>query len=122
VKIITPIAAALLLAACANSEAISDRYAGVDPVTVPLRGTYRVYDKPDASTIMVTNPAGAAPYQASSMGPVSGDMDGRVPRPYFQQAAQKFLADAGRPQCHITDGYPLARSVFEFSYACAPTN
>jgi hypothetical protein len=118
VKKFAPIAASLLLAACAGSGSISERYDGIDPVTVPLRETYRVYDKPAASLIMVTSPAGGGGYQGAGMGPTFSDVESRVPRPNFQAAAQKFLADAGRDDCRITDGYPLARSVFEFSYAC----
>jgi hypothetical protein len=117
VKKAIPVAAALLLAACANS-AISERYDGVEPVTVPMRGVFRVYDKPQDSLIMVTSPRGGSTYQAAGMYPNYSPAESRTPRPLYQQAAQKFLADAGRHACHITDGYPLASSAYEFTYAC----
>ena len=52
------------------------------------------------------------------MGPTFTAVESRVPRPLYQKAAQKFLADAGRNSCHITDGYPLASTAYEFNYAC----
>jgi hypothetical protein len=116
VKKLTSIAAALLLASCSGSA--SDRYDGIEPVTVPLRDIYRVYDKPTASLILVTGRAGAGPYQGAGIGPTFSEVESRVPRPIFQAAAEKFFAAAGRGDCRITDGYPLARSAFEFSYAC----
>jgi len=41
-----------------QSGSISERYDGIAPVRCPLRETYRVYDKPAASLIMVTSPGG----------------------------------------------------------------
>ncbi len=111
------IAAGLLLAACATSPSISDRYQGIDPVAVSTRDTYRVYDKRSENLVLVTGRGGTGYWPGYAPAPMIGDTR-LLPRQIYQEAAERYFANAGHSECRVVDGYQLARTAFEFQYVC----
>lgn len=119
-----PLAAAILLGATACTSGISyvlDNYKGVEKQEILVEGddTYRVFDKPTASRMMVTSSLGAAAGQGALKGLTLGAVESAPPKPRFQKAAETFLASTGRADCRITDGYLLVNPQWEFTYDCS---
>jgi hypothetical protein len=113
------VACGLLLVGCAASPSISDRYSGIEPVGVWGRESYRVYDKRAENLVLVTTRHGSGFMPGSTPAALSPDSR-LLPRPIFQAAADRYFAEAGRSECHVTDGYAVTAKAFEFEYACEP--
>jgi hypothetical protein len=115
------VALGLALAGCAGMQHAMEHYSGIQPVDVPRPDdTYRVFDKPSDNRMMVTSSVGAAAAQGAGSGLFLGAVDMTPPLPAFQAAAETYLANTGRAQCRITQGYLLVKPQFEFRYTCDP--
>src|SRR4051812_40459190 len=107
------VACALLIAGCASSPSISERYSGIDPVGVWGRESYRVYDKRAENLVLVTTRHGSGFMPGSAPAAMSPDTR-LLPRPIFQAAADRYFEEAGRGECHVIDGYAVTVKAFEF--------
>ena len=108
-----------LLTGCASISYITETYNEAKLVEVAMPDdTYRIFDNPKISKIMVTSSIGSALGQGLGKGLTLGAAETIPPRPKFQAAAEKFLADDGRKNCKIKDGYLLISPQFEFIYDC----
>jgi hypothetical protein len=113
-------AAGLLLGGCAGMSYALEHYSGVEVIGVEMPDdTYRVFDKPAENRMMVTSSVAAALGQGAGRGLTLGAANTTPPKPRFQAAAEKHLADTGRT-CRITDGYLIIEPQFEFRYDCTP--
>lgn len=107
--------AAFVLAGCGGIEYISQHYSDVSPQDVAMPDdTYGVSDKPAEGRMLVQSSIGTGVAQGIGAGLFSADP---LPKPFFQAAAERFLAQTGR-KCRITDGYTLAMTSWEFRYVC----
>ena len=111
----------LPLAACSSAVTyIQDEYRGVPIVEVQMPDdTYRVFDKPAASKMMVTSSLSSAMGQGLAAGITVGTAAG-PPKPLFEAAALRFLDESGRRGCRLIDTYLLARPQWEVKYDCSP--
>lgn len=114
--------ALLLLGGCsAGLKYVMDEYSGMQPHQVAMPDdTYRVFDKPQASRMMVTSSLSSAAAQGFGRGLVFGAIDTTPPKPLFEAAARAYLAETGRASCRITDAYILVQPQFEVRYDCTP--
>lgn len=115
-------ALALMLGGCsAGLRYILDEYGGIPVREVALSDdTYRVFDKPSASRMMVTSSYRSALNQGLGKGALLGALDTTPPRPLFEAAAMAYLRETGRASCRVTDAYLLVQPQFEVKYDCTP--
>jgi hypothetical protein len=83
--------------------------------------TYRIFDKPAASKMMVTSSLGSATAQGVGSGLLLNAVDNTPPKPLFDTAALQYLQNTGRSGCRIVDSYMLMKPQFEVKYDCTPT-
>jgi hypothetical protein len=112
---------ALPLAGCSSALSyIIDEYRGVPVVEVSMPDdTYRVFDKPAQSKMMITSSLASAAGQGFALGLTMGAADG-PPKPRFEATAAKHLQDTGRTGCRLIDAYLLAKPQWEVKYDCTP--
>lgn len=112
---------ALTLSGCAGISYIADEYWGVTVEHVAMPDdTYRIYDKPAQSKMMVSSSIGAAAAQGVGTGLAWGLVDNTPPKPRFDAAALQHLANTGRVGCRVVDSYLLVKPQFEVKYDCTP--
>ena len=112
-------ALALGLGGCAGMQHAMEHYGSITPVEVTMPDdTYRVFDKPSDTRIMVTSSLNSAAQQGALKGFTLGIADTTPPQMRFQAAAEKYLKDRGRGGCRITSGVLLVQPQYEFRYAC----
>lgn len=109
------------LGGCASVNYIVKEYDGVKVVEVKMPDdTYRVFDKPDQSKLMITSSLGSAAGQGFVKGLTLGAIPTDTPKPLFEAAASQFLQESGRSSCRIIDAYLLAQPQWEVKYDCTP--
>lgn len=110
-----------VLGGCASINYIVNEYRGVDVREVKMsEDTYRVFDKPAQSKMMVTSSLGSAAGQGFAKGLTFGAAQTEPPKPLFEAAALQFLTENGRPGCRVLDAYLLASPQWEVKYDCSP--
>lgn len=115
------VALPLMLSGCAAVSYITEEYWGVTVEHVAMPDdTYRIYDKPAQSKMMVTSSIGAAAAQGMGTGLAWGLVDNTPPKPRFDAAALQHLANTGRAGCRVVDSYLLMKPQFEVKYDCTP--
>lgn len=103
---------------CASLSYITANYGSIEPRPVSTSyDTFRVFDKPDASKLMITSSLGSALAQGAGGGLLLNPTVTAVPKPVFQEAAEQYLTSTGRT-CRIVDGYLLVNPQWEFRYQC----
>ncbi|MBB4375624.1 hypothetical protein [Bradyrhizobium sp. SBR1B] len=111
----------LALAGCASVNYIVNEYQGVPVQEVKMSDdTYRVFDKPAQSKMMVTSSLSSAAGQGFARGLTFGAAPTDPPKPLFEAAALQYLSENGRPSCRVIDAYLLARPQWEVKYDCTP--
>jgi hypothetical protein len=111
----------LILVGCAGISYITEQYWGVTVEHVAMPDdTYRIYDKPAESKMMVSSSIGAAAAQGMGTGLAWGPVDNTPPKPRFDAAALQYLAGTGRTGCRVIDSYLLVKPQFEVKYDCTP--
>lgn len=109
------------LSGCASINYIVNEYRGIEVREVKMPDdTYRVFDKPAESKMMVTSSLGSAAGQGFAKGLTFGAAQTEPPKPLFEAAALQFLTDSGRPGCRVLDAYLLASPQWEVKYDCSP--
>ncbi|MBW7968136.1 hypothetical protein [Bradyrhizobium sp. BR 10289] len=109
------------LSGCASINYIVNEYRGVEVREVKMaEDTYRVFDKPAESKMMVTSSLGSAAGQGFAKGLTFGAAQTEPPKPLFERAALQFLTESGRPGCRVLDAYLLASPQWEVKYDCSP--
>lgn len=109
----------LMLAGCAGMQHAMDHYGGITPVDVVMADdTYRVFDKPSDTRIMVTSSLSSAAAQGAAKGLALGLAETTPPMARFRAAAEQHLRTMGRGQCRITSGVLLVQPQYEFRYRC----
>lgn len=109
------------LGGCASLNYIMAEYQGVTVQEVRMPDdTYRIFDKPTQSKLMVTSSLASATGQGVSKGLTFGAASGEPPKPLFEAAALQYLNESGRPSCRVTDAYVLAQPQWEVKYDCSP--
>lgn len=109
------------LGGCASVNYIMEEYQGIPIVEVKMPDdTYRIFDKPAQSKLMVTPSMASAAGQGFVRGLTLGTAPTDGPKPLFEAAALQFLAENGRPGCRVVDAYLLARPQWEIKYDCSP--
>lgn len=119
-RIVVAFAAALLLTGCgAGIGYILDEYRGTEVKAFEVEGedTYRIFDKPDKSKLMITPSIGAAAGAGVASGLTFHAVDTVPPKPVFERAALGYLESTGR-RCRILDAYLLVRPQWEVKYDC----
>jgi hypothetical protein len=113
--------AALALSACATMNYLTSEYGSAPrdgAVTLPDGASYWVWVHKTKPKIIIS----VDPNQAIAMGFATGLTFGGVretiPPPIFEDVAQRWFAQTGRPECKTTRGYPIDRLYFEFEYQC----
>lgn len=117
---------ALVLTGCATISYLTTEYGSASrdgEVTTPDGATFWIWQHKSKSKLMVS----VDPARAAGMGAVSGLTFGAVrdgiPQPIFEDVAQRWFAQSGRPQCRTVKGYPIDRLYFEFDIDCTmPTS
>jgi len=118
-KLILIAVLSILLAGCAGMGYALDNYSGVPVYHVQAAGdTWRVFDKPDESRMMVTSSVGAAMAQGLGRGLLLNAVDNTPPEPQFRQAARQYLDATNREECEIADAYLIITPQFEVIYEC----
>lgn len=106
------------LTGCAGMNYLAENYGTMKPTVVASAGDeWWVYDKPGQNKILVQrNPASGAA-QGFIGGLTFNPNVAAAPKPYYQQAAETHLRQAGR-RCRIKDGYLIIEPSWEFTYEC----
>jgi hypothetical protein len=109
----------LLLTACAGMSYALENYGDVKVQEITMKDdTYRIFDKPKESRMMVTSSIGGAMMQGGGKGLTLNTVDTTPPLPMFRAAARAWLNKTGRSHCKITDGYLILNPQYEFNYSC----
>jgi len=109
----------ILLSGCAGMGYAIDNYSGVPVHHHQTTGdTWRIFDKPSESRMMVTSSIGSAIAQGLGQGLLLNAVDNTPPEPRFRQAARGYLDLTNREECEITDAYLIVRPQFEVTYEC----
>ncbi len=109
------------LGGCASVNYIMNEYQGISAQEVKMPDdTYRIFDKPAASKLMVTSSLSSAAGQGFVRGLTLGAVQTDSPKPLFEAAALQFLTENGRPSCRVIDAYLLVRPQWEVKYDCTP--
>lgn len=112
------IVGALLLSGCASYNYALDEYGGIPVVSHEYQGnTYRVFDKPASSKLMITPSLGSAAGDGFVRGLTFGLVDTEVPQPVYRAAAESYLASLGK-KCTVDTGQLVVRPQWEFRYQC----
>lgn len=108
------------LSGCAGVNYIVENYSNIEvrEVTMP-DDTYRVFDKPNESRMMVTSSLSSAAGQGLGKGLLLNAIDTTPPGPLFEAAANRYLAETGRPECEASSVVLLVQPQFEVKYRCA---
>ena len=114
---------ALSMSGCASGPAMDymlKEYEGTEPTNYAMPDdTYRIFDKPTASKLMITPSLG----RAAGMGFVTGATFGVVDTSHnlipYRLAAESYLKSTGRSHCQITSGTLLINPQYEFHYDCS---
>jgi hypothetical protein len=109
---------ALALSCCTTFDNASDEYAGVPVVMRDFEDhTYRIFDKPASSKLMVTSTLGASAEDGIVRGLTLGFAETDVPEPAYRGAVESYLSGTGR-KCKVEIGQLLVRPQWEFKYRC----
>jgi hypothetical protein len=109
------------LGGCASVNYILQEYQGVTVQEVKMPDdTYRIFDKPALSKLMVTSSLSSAAGQGFVKGLTFGAVPTDAPKPLFEAAALQFLTESGRARCRVVDAYILAQPQWEVKYDCTP--
>lgn len=113
--------AAIALSGCAGASYAINEYSGVEVTSVQMpEDTYRIYDKPASSKMMVTPSIGAAALQGAGSGLLLNSVDSTPPKPLFERAALEYLKTTGRQNCRIVESYIILKPQYEVKYDCIP--
>lgn len=109
---------ALGLSACAYPEYVNDDYRFI-PLTnfAYENSSYRIFDKPSASKLIITPSLGVAMSDSVLRQVTFGRYKNTTPREQIEAAADAFLKKDGR-QCTIVGGSMVYDPQWEFSYVC----
>jgi hypothetical protein len=111
----------VLCAGCTGVSYIVDNYGEAPLQKISTRyDEFRVFDKPTDNRLMITPSLGNTAGNAFVGGLLLNPTIGATPRPVYQEAVEKFLADSGR-DCRVTDGYLIVEPQWEFRYSCDST-
>jgi hypothetical protein len=115
------VALCVTLGGCATISYVMQEYHDVPVQEVRMSDdTYRIFDKPAASKLMVTSSLSSAAGQGFVKGLTFGAVPTDAPKPLFEAASLQFLSENGRPGCRIVDAYLLAQPQWEVKYDCSP--
>jgi cell division septation protein DedD len=109
---------ALTLAACSAPQHIGDEYRNVPRTTFAFEGnTYRIFDKPSASKLVVTPSVANAMSDQLIRKMTFGAYGNAAPKASMESAVAAYLTSNGR-KC-TTDSATLVRKPqWEFAYSC----
>jgi hypothetical protein len=114
--------AALVLGGCANFEYANEQYGTTPHQMFEFNGsTYRVFDKTQASKLMITPTLGAAAGDGFVRGLTFGLYNPHPSEPVYHEAVGAYLASTGRT-CTTDTGQLIVQPQWEFRYACAATS
>ena len=138
-RIFTVMLAASVVAGCQSVDYAMENYNKIEPVQFvilpetgprfapnPTTGTtqdraktYRIFDKPAESRLLIT----ASTNDAVATGFASGMFYGAVrmdsPAVVYRDAAERWLVSLGRP-CKANDVSEVMQTMYEVRYTCAP--
>lgn len=115
------VALCVTLGGCATVNYVMQEYNGVPVQEVRMPDdTYRIFDKPAVSKLMVTSSLSSAAGQGFVKGLTLGTIPTDAPKPLFEAASLQFLTESGRKGCRIIDAYILAQPQWEIKYDCSP--
>lgn len=111
---------ALVLSSCATSSETARMRSYNQKATIVKMPdeTYRLYDHPTDSTVIVSPGLGRVVAIGITQGATLGLADAMTPEQRMEAAARQHLANTGRGACSITSGYLLVKPLYEFSYTC----
>lgn len=109
---------ALTLVACSAPQHIGDEYRNVPRTTFAFEGnTYRIFDKPNASKLVVTPSVANAMSDQLIRKVTFGAYGNAAPKASMESAVAAYLTSNGR-KC-TTDSATLVRKPqWEFAYSC----
>lgn len=101
------------LCACAGHDYALENYKAAPRAEVTTRhDRFGVWDNRPAGKLLVQVQRGG------DTGLIWNPNVSSYPRPHFQEAAERYLADTGR-RCAISDSAMILEQRWEFSYRCA---
>lgn len=112
----------VMLAGCASrpggmQDALSYDAKSLTHVKMP-DDTYRVFEHPSHTKLMVTPGLGTGFAQGFVQGATFGIANTATPEQRLEAAARKHLDDTGRANCKIVSGYELIKGQYEFNFDC----
>lgn len=109
---------ALLLSGCAYPEYVNDDYRYIPLTNYAYENhTYRVFDKPSSSKLIITPSLATAMSDGVLRNVTFGRYNNRTERETLEAAATAYLSSLGR-KCTITDGSLIYDPQWEFTYTC----
>lgn len=110
---------ALTLAGCASFSYLLENYQGIDVQHVAMPDDeYKIFDNVRLSKMLVSSSNSHAAGQGLQQGLLLNLVDATPPKVLFRAAAEQYLIQAQRPNCHVTDGDLIISPEFEFRYVC----
>lgn len=106
------VAVLLACAGCTGFEYVTTNYGGISAEQFQFGGsTYRVFDKPSESRLMITPSLGAAAGAGLTFGA------GVTPQAQLARASSAYLKSSGRA-CQVTEFYAIIETQYEAFYEC----
>ncbi len=107
-----------MLTCCVSFNSAMDDYAGVPLAVHEFQDhTYRIFDKPASSKLMIAPTLGASAEDGIVRGLTLGYADTDVPEPAYRGAVESYLSSTGR-KCRVEIGQLIVRPQWEFKYKC----